>query len=121
MIKNEFKINTDYDSALDIYTITADEDLEFKKSLEIEEGVILDFDNNNIPIAIEILDISKRLSIKKQEVASSTVSMKITCTPEILEICIVFFCRVCNEEFERTIDSKLDNTFNIPQFELATV
>lgn len=120
MMKKELNVNQDYDSNLDIYTITVDEDFEFQKSLEIEEGVILDFDENNIPISIEILDISKRLSITKQDVASSSISMKIKCTPEILEICIVFFYRVQDEEFEKTIDSKLANTFNIPQIELAT-
>ena len=120
MIKKEFKVNTDYDSALDIYTITVDEDFEFQKSLEIEDGVILDFDKDNIPISIEILDISKRLAIKRQEVASSSVNMKISCNPEILEICIVFFYSVQNEEFEKIIDSKLANTFNIPQIELST-
>jgi len=120
MIKKEFKVNTDYNYTLDIYTITVDEDFDFGKSLEIEDGVILDFDKNNIPISIEILDISKRLSIKKQEVDSSTITMRITCTPEVLEICIVFFYKHHDEEFEKTIDSKLANTFNIPQIELAS-
>lgn len=120
MIKKEFKVNTDYDQSLDVYTITVDEEFEFGKSLEIEDGVILDFDKNNIPISIEILDISKRLDIKKQEVASSEIAMKIICDGELLEISIVFIYRVHDEEFEKTIDSKLINTFNIPQIELAT-
>ena len=120
MIKKEFKKITDYDYSLDIYTITVDEDFEFGKSLELEDGVILDFDKNNIPVSIEILDISKRLGIKKQEVDSSTIAMKITCTPEILEVSIVFFYKIHEKEFEKTIDSKLANTFNIPQIELAT-
>ena len=121
MIKKEFKANTDYDRALDIYTITVDDDFEFKRSLEIEDGVILDFDKDNIPISIEILDISKRLSIKKQEVASSNVAMKIICNGELLEISIVFFYKIHDEEYEKTIDSKLVNSFNVPQMELATV
>lgn len=120
MIKNEFNINTDYDCSLDIYTITVDEEFEFGKSLEIDDGVILDFDKENIPISIEILDISKRLDIKKQEVQSSTVSLKIVCTPEILEISIAFFYQIQDEKFEKTIDSKLANTFDIPQMEFAT-
>ena len=91
MIKKQFKVNTDYDYSLDIYTITVDEEFEFGKSLEIDDGVILDFDNENIPISIEILDISKKLAIKKDDVKSSRVSMRIICTPEILEVSIVFF------------------------------
>jgi len=121
MIKKEFRANTDYDMSLDIYTITVDEDFEFNKSLEIEDGVILDFDKDNIPISIEILDISKRLAIKKQEVASSNVAMKIICTGELLEISIVFFYKIHDEEYEKIIDSKLVNRFNVPKMELATV
>ena len=121
MIKKEFKVNTEYDMSLDIYTITVDDDFEFNKSLEIEDGVILDFDKDNIPISIEILDISKRLSIKKQEVATSNVTMKIICTGELLEISIVFYYKIHNEEYEKTIGSKLVNIFNVPQMELATV
>ena len=121
MIRKEFKVNTDYDYSLDIFTITVDEEFEFNHSLEIDDGVILDFDKDNIPISIEILDISKRLSIKKQEVRSSTISMKIICTPEILEVSIVFLYEVHDEIFEKTIDSKLVNIFNIPQMEFATV
>lgn len=120
MIKKEFKVNTDYDCSLDIYTITVDEEFEFGKSLEIDDGVILDFNKDNIPISIEILDISKRLAIEKQEVQSSKVSMRIFCTQEILEVSIVFFYEIHNQRFEKTIDSKLANTFNIPQMEFAT-
>ncbi len=86
--------------------------------MEIEDGVILDFDKDNIPISIEILDISKRLAIKKQEVVSSNVAMKIICTGEIS---IVFFYKIHDEEYEKIIDSKLVNRFNVPKMELATV
>ena len=34
MIKKQFKVNTDYDYSLDIYTITVDEEFEFGKCLE---------------------------------------------------------------------------------------
>ena len=120
MIRKEFKVTTEYEESLDIYTITVDEVFEFGKSLEVEDGVILDFDKNNIPISIEILDISKRLDIEKKEVASSTIDMKIVCTGELLEISIVFVYMVHDEKFEKTIDSKLINTFEVPQIELAT-
>ena len=65
MIKKEFKANTDYDMSLDIYTITVVDDFEFKKSLEIEEGVILDFDKDNILIKAE----DKILKIERKNIA----------------------------------------------------
>ena len=47
--------------------------------------------------------------------------MKIICTPEILEVSIGFLYEIQNEKFEKTIGSKLANTFDIPQMEFAAV
>lgn len=116
----KFEIDTDYDMQFDIYTITVKDDFKFGHSLELEEGIILDFDENNIPISIEILDISERLNINKNEINSANVQMKIISTEDILEITIDFYYIVHEQEFSQTFDSKIANTFNIPQMELAT-
>lgn len=119
MIKNFETIN-EYDYNLDIYTITVKEDFKFGKSLELEEGVILDFDENNVPISIEILDISKRLGIKKSIINAADVQMKIICNHEILKVTINFIYKIHEKEFNETIDSKIANNFNLPQMEFAT-
>jgi len=120
MIRN-FELDKNYDYSLDICTITQKDDFNFSKSLEIEDGVILDFDENNIPISIEILDISLRLGVKKSEIKSSDVSMKILCSEDILEITIDFYYKIEEKEFNQTFDSKIVNKFNIPSMQLASV
>ena len=120
MIRN-FEVDKNYDYSLDICTITVKDDFNFGKSLEIEDGVILDFDENNIPISIEILDISLRLGVKKSEIKSSDVSMKILCSEDILEITIDFYYKIEEKEFNQTFDSKIVNKFNIPSMQLASV
>lgn len=120
MIRN-FELDKNYDYSLDICTITVKDDFNFGKSLEIEDGVILDFDENNIPISIEILDISLRLGVKKSEIKSSDVSMKILCSEDILEITIDFYYKIEEKEFNQTFDSKIVNKFNIPSMQLASV
>lgn len=118
MNKN-FEIDNEYDSFLDIYTITVKENFKFGKSLELEEGVILDFDENNVPISIEILDISKRLGIKKNIIKSANVQMRIMCNSEILKVTINFFYKIHEKEFNGTIDSRIANNFDLPQMDLA--
>ena len=120
MIRN-FEVDKNYDYSLDICTITVKDDFNFGKSLEIEDGVILDLDENNIPISIEILDISLRLGIEKSEIKSSDVSMKILCSEDILEITIDFYYKIEEKEFNQTFDSKIVNKFNIPSMQLASV
>ncbi len=115
-----FETYNEYDYLLDIYTITVKENFKFGKSLELEEGVILDFDENNVPISIEILDISKRLGIKKNIIQSADVQMKIMCNQEILKVTIKFFYKIHEKEFSETINSRIANNFNLPQMELAS-
>lgn len=118
MIKH-FDINTEYDYPLDIFTITVKDDFNFGRSIELEDGVILDFDKDNIPVSIEILDISERLGIKKHEIQNSNASMKIMINEDILMVHIEFKYIVHEKEFNETINSKIANNYNIPNMELA--
>ena len=119
MIKN-FETYNEYDDHLDIYTITIKENFKFGRSLELEEGVILDFDENNVPVSIEILDISQRLGIKKNIIKSADVQMKIMCNKDILKVTVNFFYKIHEKEYNESIDSRIANNFNLPQMELAT-
>lgn len=118
--KNTFTPDMDYDNLLDICTITVRDDFKFGKSLELEDGVILDFDENNLPVSIELLDISERLGINKSQIESSTVQMKILITEIFLEVRIDFFYKVDEKESIQTFDSKIANNYNIPSMELAS-
>ena len=59
--------------------------------------------------------------MKRHEHIKKGSLIKIICNGELLEISIIFFYKIHDEEYEKTIDSKLVNSFNVPQMELATV
>ena len=118
MIKH-FNVDAEYDYSFDIFTMTVKDDFNFGRSIELEDGVILDFDENYIPISIEILDISERLSISKHEMQNSTASMQIIINEDILSVHIEFKYIVHENEFNETINSKIANNYNIPNMELA--
>ena len=120
MKKEKFQVFTEYDCPLDIYTITVVDDFEFDKSLELSDGVILDFDKKGVPISIEILDISKKLGISKGEISSAKTYMEIICTSDILKVEIRFYYKVNEKDFEKAFNSKLANNFNIPPIEMIT-
>ena len=56
----------DYDEFCDNLGIKIDEKFKYLESVEMEDGIILDFDVNNRPVSLEILDASKRLNIPKE-------------------------------------------------------
>jgi len=70
---------------LDIYRV---KDYKYKTSLELEEGVILDIDKNNIPVSLEILDASEVFQIKDKNLLSKIhgIDMKIEVTKEVIMV-----------------------------------
>ena len=54
-----------YDETADILGIKVTRDFIYHETIELDEGLLLDFDENNIPTALEIHDASKRLNVPK--------------------------------------------------------
>jgi uncharacterized protein YuzE len=79
-----YEYYTDND-ILDIYRV---KNYKYKTSLELEEGVILDIDKNNIPVSLEILDASEIFKIKDKNLLSNIheLDMKIEVTEEIIRV-----------------------------------
>ena len=50
---NSFITETKYDSDLDTLGIRITKPYEYKESVELAEGLILDFDINGVPVALE--------------------------------------------------------------------
>ena len=123
MLNKKFNILTEYDMDYDLYSIVIDDEFKFNKSIEIEEGIILDFDENMFPFAIEIIDASRKLKINKQELNNAKVHIKIESNSDIVKILISFYYKINNLKIEKDINSKLANNFNIPSMVtvLATI
>ena len=60
-----FNLEFSYDTDVDSIFINIVDEYVYKESIELEEGIILDFDTNGIPVALEILDISSLFGIDK--------------------------------------------------------
>ena len=61
--ENSFEIESRYEHYFDTLAIRAMKHYKYKESIELEERIILDFDENNISITLEILTASKVLKI----------------------------------------------------------
>ena len=55
-----------YDSSSDILGIKVNRDFTYDETVEMDDGLLLDFDVNNVPVSLEILDASKRLNLPKK-------------------------------------------------------
>ena len=79
-----YKYYNDHD-ILDIYRV---KNYKYKTSLELEEGIILDIDKNDIPVSLEILDASEIFKVKDDQLLNhiNEVDMRIEITEEVIRV-----------------------------------
>jgi uncharacterized protein YuzE len=63
-MKDPFKIMKDYDAESDTLYLRIINEYKYRESVELKDNIILDFDENYVPVALEILDASKFFNIK---------------------------------------------------------
>lgn len=112
----KYDLKYSYDREVDSIHIRIADEYEYNESLEIEEGIILDFSKDDIPVALEILDISELFCINKDyfdnidninvtiEITSSSISLNLLIEASIQD-------KVINQPFS-TITK---NFINVPE------
>jgi len=124
-LNETIEIESMYDYHFDVFGIRVKDDYEYKESVELEEGIILDFDKNDIPVALEILDASKIFDVPDKQYLSNreSVNMSIRITDKVISLEIRVMVNIHNNKGVKTMDSSTINNINAPSMktELTTV
>lgn len=119
-----YNVIYDYDEFCDNLGIRIDEKFKYLESVEMEDGIILDFDVMNRPVSLEVLDASKRLNIPKESL-NNIVFFKMEVAVEEKSICLNAVICVLIDDVENTKNIELftSNSSHIPDTvsELASV
>lgn len=118
MDNNSFKLDYSYDSSFDVLVVKVKRDFTYAKTVEMDVGVLLDFDINNLPISLEILDASKIFKVPKCSLNNpSSFNMKVCVNEDSIKIDVRM--SLLNEyHHENTkLDSLVNNYANIPSME----
>ena len=118
MNNNSFELDYSYDASFDILVVKVKRDFTYAKTVEMDLGVLLDFDINNLPISLEILDASKIFKVPKGSLNNpSSFNMKVCVNEDSIKIDVRM--RLLNEyHHENTkLDSLVNNYDNIPSIE----
>ena len=118
MDNNSFKLDYSYDSSFDVLVVKVKRDFTYAKTVEMDLGVLLDFDINNLPISLEILDASKIFKVPKCSLNNpSSFNMKVCVNEDSIKIDVRM--SLLNEyHHENTkLDSLVNNYANIPSME----
>ena len=114
-----FNLKYSYDMEVDSIHIKITEDYKYGESLELEDGIIMDFSDEGIPVALEILDISELFSVKK-DCFNNIEDIKITIGITNLSISLKMLIVVLNdnEKVNQPFSTITKNFINVPEMEV---
>jgi len=116
--KKSFKMNHDYDVQNDSLFMYITDDYIYDKSLRLDKDVILDFDENKVPVALEILHASKLFNINRFDLRNPMgLDMEIIIGDDCIRIKADFTILVRNKPTPLDLDIEGENSINIPSQE----
>lgn len=116
--KKSFKTNHDYDVENDLLFIYIIDDYIYDKSLRLDKDVILDFDENKVPVALEILHTSKLFKVNRFDLRNPMgLDMEIIIGDDCIRIKADFTVLVRNKPTPLDLDIEGENSINIPSQE----
>jgi uncharacterized protein YuzE len=114
-------VTCDYDYKVDAIDIDVIGDYNYKETVELGNGVYLDFDENNIPVALEILSASKILNIDKKNLINPEIHMIITINNDLIRVEVEFIYIIHNKKISESMTNKVANNYNIPSIETTLI
>ena len=118
MDNNSFKLDYSYDSSCDVLVVKVKRDFTYAKTVEMDVGVLLDFDINNLPISLEILDASKIFKVPKGSLNNpSSFNMNVFVNEDSIKIDVIMEVLVDYHQKNTKLDSLVNNYANIPSME----
>ena len=86
----EYEEEYTYNYDLDVVNIEIKEEYVHEKSIDLAFGVFLDFDENYLPVNLEIVSASKILNIKKDCLINPDGNVTITVGKEVVKVNVNF-------------------------------
>ena len=118
IIDNSFEVDYRYDYEYDVLAITVSRSFKYNKTVEMDGGVLLDFDDDNVPVSLEILDASKRLNVPKYSL-KKLIGFKMSVSVDERSICVCASFKVMlhNRKQNSILECFTSNYYNIPSME----
>lgn len=112
MVKNS------YDPVMDSLYIRTVNAYKYAESVELGVNMILDFDENKIPVALEILDASKILNVKPFSLKNlKKYNIQILVDEKAITLRAKFLMPLHNKGEEKPLSAETANDLKIPQIE----
>lgn len=122
MKDNSFAVDYKYDSSADVLAVKVKRDFSYHETIEMDEGILLDFDVDNVPISLEILDASKRFNVPKYSLHNLfSFNMNVCVNDDCIKIDVTIGVSIHNKQKDSVLSSLINNYANIPNMETELV
>ncbi|WP_295620547.1 DUF2283 domain-containing protein [uncultured Methanobrevibacter sp.] len=110
---NVFEVEYFYNKSIDTLGIKAKRDFQYWETIEMDEGILLDFDMGNVPTALEILNASKKLNVSEESLENmKCFNMKVRIDKESILMDAIFGFMIQNKENEQELNYFIENIFD---------
>jgi uncharacterized protein YuzE len=104
-----------YDCEYDRLTIRAKDEYNYENTLELGNGILLDFNINNIPVALDIFDASKLFNVTKLSLKNiKDINMNIIISKEKINVNLKIDMNIHNKLTHKFINESVINNINAP-------
>jgi uncharacterized protein YuzE len=115
MESGNFKVVSNYDVQSDILYIHKTIKYNYKESVELGNNLILDFSEDNDPVALEIIDASLFFNVKKYSLEHiQSFSLNVLVNKNIICIKGKFILPVHNKGMSKSVNEQTVNDINMP-------
>lgn len=108
METKKFEAEYTYDSHLDVVNIEIKKEYVHKRSIDLAFGVFLDFDDNCLPVNLEIVSASKIIGVEKESLINPDGDVTIVIGEDIVKVDVVFKFKNNDESLQLTALNDFD-------------
>lgn len=113
-----FEVVSNYDVQSDILYIHKTIEYNYKESVELGNNLILDFSEDNNPVALEIIDASLFFNVKKYSLQNiKNINLNVHINENIICIKGKFVFPVHNKGLSKSVNEETVNDINMPHME----
>jgi hypothetical protein len=106
-----------YDVAYDLLNLCLDKDFEYSLTVIFEQGVYVDFDVKDDPVAVEVVNPSKKLKLFPKNLASSGMNGEIIVSRDLIRLRLEVPMSKMDEP--RLIELEVSNDYGLLEGEFA--
>lgn len=107
----------EYDTQSDILYLRVVNPYKYRESIELADNIIIDFDVNNIPVALEILDASKFFHVKPYALRNFGLDMNIQIKKDKISLNAKFMFFIHHKKEEVPVNVGTVNDIELPSIQ----